>query len=149
MTHGITSRQSGESASFVLFPIGKKRFALPAATVTELARQDEPQTFPHTTPLLTGVLLRRGRIVPVSDVAPVLIGPEAPARKFYLIANRSFSAGEEWTAIPVSGECELTQAELLPVTGQLPPYVSGLLALQEEIVEVLNLDQLLTPEACS
>lgn len=148
MTQMPPSRQSGESASFVLFPIGKKRFALPAAMVTELAREDEPQTFPHTSPLLVGVLLRRGRIVPVCDVAPVLIGPEAPLRKFYLIANRSLSCGDEWTAIPVSGECELTQAEMLPVTGQLPGYVSGLLALQEEIVEVLNLDQLLTTEAC-
>jgi chemotaxis signal transduction protein len=139
--------QSANIASFVLFPMGQKRFALPAKTVTELAREDEPQTFPHTTPWLAGVLLRRRRIVPVCDVAPVLIGPQTPARKFYLIANRSLPAGEEWAAIPVSGECELTQSELLPVTGKLPEYVDGLLALQEEIVEVLNLNRLLAVEA--
>jgi chemotaxis signal transduction protein len=115
--------------------------------VTELAREDEPQTFPHTTPWLAGVLLRRGRIVPVCDVAPLLIGPQAPTRKFYLIANRSLAGGEEWAAIPVSGECELTQSEILPVTGKLPEYVSGLLAMQEEIVEVLDLDRLLAMEA--
>jgi chemotaxis signal transduction protein len=147
MTQAATNRQTAKSASFVLFPMGKRRFALPAETVTELAREDEPQTFPHTTPLLAGVLLRRGRIVPVSDVAPVLVGPDAPVRKFYLIADRSMAGGEEWIAIPVSGECELTETELLPVTGQLPTYVSGLLALREEIVEVLNLDLLLTTEA--
>lgn len=147
MTEIATIRQSGKGASFVLFPMGEKRFALPAEIVTELAREDEPQTFPHTTPWLAGVLLRRGRIVPVCDVAPVLIGPRAPTRKFYLIANRSLSSGDEWTAIPVSGECELTQCELLPVTGKLPEYVSGLLALREEIVEVLDLDRLLVAEA--
>lgn len=147
MTQTATFRQLGPSASFVLFPMGKKRFALPSEAVTELAREDEPQTFPHTTPLLTGVLIRRGRIVPVSDIAPVLIGPEAPPRKFYLIANRVLPSVEEWTAIPVSGECELTQAELLPVTGKLPDYVIGLLALREEIIEVLDLDRLLTMEA--
>jgi Chemotaxis signal transduction protein len=147
MTQTATFRQGETSTSFVLFPMGKKRFALPAETVTELAHEDEPQTFPHTTPLMAGVLIRRGRIVPVSDIASVLIGPEAPPRKFYLIANRALPDVEEWTAIPVSGECELTQAELLPVTGKLPGYVRGLLALREEIVEVLDLDRLLSGEA--
>lgn len=126
--------------SFVLFPLGKKRFALPAERVTELARPDRLQHFPHTTPVLTGVLVRRGHIVPVCDIAQVLIGPGGPARKFYLIATRVFGRDSEWTAIPVSGECELASAELLPRTGKLPPYVRGLLSLKEEIVEVLDLD---------
>lgn len=126
--------------SFVLFPLGKKRFALPADRVTELARPDRLQHFPHTTPVLTGVLVRRGHIVPVCDIAQVLIGPGGPARKFYLIATRQFGRDSEWTAIPVSGECELASAELLPRTGKLPPYVRGLLSLKEEIVEVLDLD---------
>ena len=40
---------------FVLFPLGGKRFALPASQVTELAQPDTLQTFPHTTKLLAGV----------------------------------------------------------------------------------------------
>ena len=132
--------------SFVLFPLGEKRFALPADAVTELARPDRLQTFPHTTPLLAGVLVRRGRVVPVCDVAPVLVGPHAPARKFYLIANRSFGSVRERTAIPVTGECELTSSELLPPTGKLPHYVSGLLSLKDEIVEVLDLERLAATE---
>ena len=139
------TRQNGES--FVLFPIGTKRFALPAGAVTELARPDRLQAFPQTTPLLAGVLLRRGRIVPVCDVAPVLVGPEAPARKFFLIANRNFGSSKEWTAVPVTGECELVNAEQLPVTGKLPKYVTGLLSLPDEIVEVLDLDLLNAVEA--
>lgn len=127
---------------FVLFPLGKKRFALPAESVTELAQPDTLQTFPHTTPLLAGVLVRRGRIVPVCDVAQVLIGHNPPARRFYLIANRSFGREQEWTAVPVSGECELTKAEMVTPTGRLPHYVIGLLSLNDEIVEVLDLDRL-------
>jgi chemotaxis signal transduction protein len=130
----------------VLFPLGKKRFALPAENVSELARQDEPQSFPHTTPLLTGVLLRRNQIVPVADVAPVLVGSDAPARKFYLIVNRRGSATLRRTAIPVTGECELADAEQLPVTGNLPSYVCGLLSLKDEIVEVLDMDRLISGE---
>lgn len=129
--------------AFVLFPLGKKRFALPAGTVTELAKPDRLQSFPHTTPLLTGVLVRRGRIVPVCDVAQVLIGPDAPARKFYLIATRKFESGaSEWTALPVTGECELTNAPMLPRTGPLPQYVIGLISLENEIVEVVSLERL-------
>jgi chemotaxis signal transduction protein len=129
--------------SFVLFPIGKKRFALPAGCVTELARPDREQTFPHTSKLLTGVLIRRGHIVPVCDVAPVLVGPDAPARRFYLIATRKFADGDEWTAIPVTGECELCTTELLPPAGKLPKYVTGLLSLDNEIVEVVELERLI------
>jgi chemotaxis signal transduction protein len=132
---------------FVLFPLGKKRFALPAEQVTELAQPDTLQTFPHTTPLMAGVLVRRGRIVPVFDVAQVLLGPNAPARKFYLIANRKFGRELEWTAVPVTGECELTTLETVAPTGRLPNYVIGLLSLAEEIVEVIDLEKLASWEA--
>ena len=141
------TRTAPGSQPFVLFPLGKKRFALPAGVVTELARPDRLQSFPHTTRMLTGVLLRRGTIVPVCDIAPVLVGPDAPTRKFFLIANRYFGHKGEWTAIPVSGECELATTELLPVTGKLPKYVIGLLSLADEIVEVLDLGLLHAAEA--
>ena len=140
---------SARPSSFVLFPIGKKRFALPAAAVTELARPDREQSFPHASKLLTGVLVRRGHIVPVCDVAPVLVGPDAPARKFYLIATRHFADGSEWTAIPVTGECELTTTELLPPTGKLPKYVTGLLSLADTIIEVIDLERLIGTEAAA
>jgi chemotaxis signal transduction protein len=140
---------SARPSSFVLFPIGKKRFALPAGSVTELARPDREQSFPHASRLLTGVLVRRGHIIPVCDVAPVLVGPDAPARKFYLIATRKFADGSEWTAIPVSGECELTTTELLPPTGKLPKYVTGLLSLADQIIEVVDLERLIGTEAAA
>lgn len=132
--------------SFVLFPLGRKRFALPAEKVTELAKPDLVQTFPHRTPLLAGVLVRRGRIVPVCDVAHALVGPDAPPRKFYLIANRQFESRKEWTAIPVTGECELTNVPARPPVGKLPAYITGVLSLQNEIVEILDLEELIATE---
>ena len=134
-----TSNPVPGQKAWVLFPLGKKRFALPADTVTELARPDRLQAFPHTTTLLTGVLVRRGRIVPVCDVAQVLVGPNAPARKFYLIVTRRFGQVPEVTAIPVSGECELTSRVMLPRQPRLPKYVIGLLDMQDEIVEVIDI----------
>lgn len=132
--------------SYVLFPLGKKRFALPAEAVTELARPDSVQTFPHRTPLLTGVLVRRGRIVPVCDVAQVLVGPAAPPRKFYLIANCKRDSRQELTAVPVTGECELASATRTPLTGQEPQYISGLLAMGEETIEIVALEKLVSAE---
>ena len=136
-----------EAASkFVLFPMGKKRFALPAEVVTELAQPDTLQTFPHTTPLLAGVLVRRGQVVPVFDIAQILVGANAPARKFYLIVTRRFGAVPELTAIPVSGECELTSRRMLPRPPRLPKYVMGLLEMEDEIVEVIDIKTIATAE---
>jgi chemotaxis signal transduction protein len=132
--------------SYVLFPMGAKRFALPAEFVEELARPDHLQTFPHRTPLLAGVLVRRGKIVPVCDVAQLLVGPEAPPRKFYLIANRETVSRQEWTAIPVTGECTLASLEpTRPEAGQ-PPYVTGMLDAGEESVAIVDLEKLIAPE---
>ncbi len=141
--------------SFVLFPMGKRRFALPAETVAELARPDRLQTFPHTTPLLTGVLVRRGHIVPVCDVAELLVGPNAPVRKFYLIANRTYVDDQsqpprktvEWTAVPVTGECELINTRLMPPTAEMPEYATGLLQVGAELVEVVDLEKLISEGA--
>lgn len=132
---------------YVLFPLGDKRFALPAEQVTELAQPDVLQTFPHTTRMLAGVLLRRGRIIPVLDVAEVLIGPAAPPRKFYLIATRHCAGGDEWTAIPVTGECELKKWTMIaPNIAALPKYVLGVLSFPDETIEVIDLDKLALTE---
>ena len=82
MSNPGASANREATSKFVLFPMGEKRFALPADVVTELAQPDTLQTFPHTTPLLAGVLVRRGCVVPVFDIAQILVGPNAPARKF-------------------------------------------------------------------
>lgn len=126
--------------SFVIFPLGARRFAFPADDVTELAKPDLLQVFPHRTKMLTGVLVRRGRIVPVLDIAQVLVGPEAPPRKFYLIVNRQCNARPEWTAIPVTGECELANAELIERTDTTPQYASGFLSMGDEVIEVVALN---------
>jgi chemotaxis signal transduction protein len=130
--------------SYVLFPMGDKRFAFPAEMVTELSRPDHPQTFPHRTPLLAGVLVRRGKIVPVLDIAQLLIGPDAPPRKFYLITNRKLESGQEPTAVPVTGECELASLEPVPAPAGQPAYVLGTLQAGDQPVAVVDLEKLIS-----
>src|SRR6185369_13535167 len=132
---------------FVLFPIGKKRFALPAEEVAELAKPDLLQVFPHTTSLMTGVLVRRGIIIPVCDIAQVLVGPSAPPRRFYLIATQVAGRNLNLIALPVSGECKLSSIEPRPQTGRLPDYVESLISLDDEIIEVLSLSTLMSADS--
>lgn len=133
--------------TYVLFPLGEARFAVPASMVTELARPDNLQRFPHCTPRLAGVLVRRGRIIPVCDVAQILIGPGVPPGRFYLIARCQVGSHQEWTAIPVTGECELASMKRMRPSEKQPPYVSGVLQAGDLTVPVVDLEKLLSMEA--
>lgn len=132
------SENTANRQSFVVFPLGARRFALPTADVVELSHTGFVQTFLQTTPGLLGVLVRRGEILPVWDLAPVLLdGAEAP-RKYWLITRRNFAA-DEVTAIPVSGECEMLHSEIQPPPEGAAPQVRGVLLLDGDPVEVLDL----------
>ncbi len=138
----MTSAENSASSSFVLLQVGPRRFALPSNLVAELAPPVRLHTFPHTSPLVAGVIVRRGRIVPVYDVAPALLGTDSPAHRFYLIAQRSIGKSSEPSAIPVNGECELASAEMQPPSAGCPHYFSGTIQIGYESVEVLDFDAL-------
>jgi chemotaxis signal transduction protein len=127
--------------SVVVFPLGNRRFALPTMDVVELFRQGAIQTFPHTTSGIAGVLVRRGEILPVWDVAQALIGADHTAQKYFLIVQRNF-AGRERTAVLISGECQMLNAELAPPPGNAAAHVRGVFWMEGEEVEVLDLERL-------
>lgn len=129
--------------SYVLLSVGNRRFALPSKIISELAPPVRLHTFPQTTPLVAGVIVRRGRIVPVYDAGPVLIGRESPMHRFYLVASRAFGNRSEPAAIPVNGECELATGESLPPDAGHAPYIAGKLAVGEDEVEILDFEALL------
>lgn len=133
-----------EKQSYVLLHVGNRRFALRSELVEELAPPVRLHHFPNTTSLTAGVIVRRGRIVPVYDVAPVLCGRESSVHRFYLVARRKFGNESEASAIPVNGECELATAELLPVSEGDPCYFEGSLDLDGEKIDVLNLEALVS-----
>jgi chemotaxis signal transduction protein len=146
----ISAPRSGHknSSSYVLFPIGERRFALPAELVAEFVRPSRVHVFPHTTPLLQGVLVRRGRLAPVLDVSGLLTQTAIASARFYLVVRRAIGGTEEWTALPVTGECELVSAQPQPRSG-LPSFATGLLSLRppaggsNEEIAVIDLQKLL------
>jgi chemotaxis signal transduction protein len=133
--------------TFVLLQVGERRFALPSEIVAELAPPVRLHTFPHTSALVAGVIVRRGHVVPVYDVAPTLLGKESPAHRFYLIAERAFGKSSEASAIPLNGECELATAELQPPGEGRPAYVAGTFEIGDETVELLNFEALVTHQS--
>lgn len=140
----MNASYASDLPSFVLLQLGGRRFALPAEKVAELAPPVRLHTFPHTSAVVSGVVLRRGRIIPVYDIERALFDSKSSTQRFYLIASRRFEAAEEMSAIPVNGECELRSAETQPVPDGYAPYVSSLLSLEDGTVEVLDLEKLLS-----
>jgi chemotaxis signal transduction protein len=128
--------------SFVLLRIGAHRFALPAGLVAELAPPVKLHTFPHTSGSVSGVIIRRRRILPVYDAGSLLLGKEARGQQFYLVA-RCAGEGKELSAIPVSGECEMASGEIHPVESGRPAHVAGTIVIGEHLVDVLDLEALI------
>jgi len=128
--------------SCVLLRLGERRFALAAEQIAELVAPSRVYRFAHRTPEIDGVILRRGRVVPVCDVAEKLTGKKLMSRRFYLVATRRREAKLDWVALPVSGECELITADLTPASESDSPHVAAWLSHNGEVIEVLNLDAL-------
>jgi chemotaxis signal transduction protein len=140
----MSGTDTENAKSYVLVQIGDRRFALPASEVSELAPPVRLHHFPHNSPLVSGIIVRRGRLVPVYDVCPLLTGKNSPTHQFYLVVRRHFGSASEPAAIPVNGDSELVTADAVQVTS--PSYVSGRLMHGGESIEVLDLDRLVAFE---
>ena len=140
--------EQSDTRSCVLLRLGERRFALAADQVAELAAPSRIFRFAHRTPEIEGVILRRGRVVPVCDISERLTGKSLGQRRFYLIAALRQGASIDWIALPVSGECELIRADLTPASTGDSPHVSGWLSHDGEVIELLNLN-MLAPSAQS
>jgi chemotaxis signal transduction protein len=132
----------GVRGSFVLVHIGDRRFAVAAGAVAELSPPVRLHTFPHTSACLSGVIVRRGRIVPVCNAGALLGGRGPSANLFYLIAECNGGEGAELLAIPVNGESELASGEMVAREDSAPDHISGTVRTGSGSVAILNLSAL-------
>src|ERR1700735_65344 len=144
---GMSAVEQGSKRSYVLLHVGNRRFALRSESVEELAPPVRLHHFPNTTALVAGVIVRRGRIVPVYDVSRVLCGRESSVHRFYLVARRDFGNESEPSAIPVNGECELSNSKLIPAENGEAAHFAGSLDVAGEKIQVLNLEALVSASA--
>lgn len=129
--------------SFVVLPLGGRKLALPADSVIELVAPVRQQKFPHRTPWLSGVLVRRGRVVPICDVGQLLGEAKARLDTYFLIAEWQTEKAWNWCAIPVLGECELTNAEAFPPASESATYIAGNISFGDGQIEILDLGKLI------
>jgi chemotaxis signal transduction protein len=136
--------------SYVIVPIGSRRFSLPAESVVELISIGKLQQFPHRTPWISGVIVRRGRVVPVCDVGRLLGEKNESIGRFHLIAEWRAIDSRDWCAIPVAGQCELASGEAAAQvdvhTEKQEPYVTGSLQVGEDRIQIVDLGKLI--QAC-
>jgi hypothetical protein len=133
--------ESAAPDSFVLLQIAGRRFAIAANTIAELAPPVRLHSFPHGSPLLTGVIVRRGRIVPVFDASRALSGRASLGHRFFLIARQQFGDIAEMGAIPLDGECELISGSPRFVASDRPAYVTSEIEVGPDWVGVLDLQE--------
>ena len=138
----MTAHDNAQRDSFVLLHLADRSFALPAKLVAELAPPVRLHSFPHTSPLLSGVIVRRGRILSVYDAGRALSGRSSLAHRFYHIARRQFGQVSEMAAIPVDGECELVTSEMRPAAADRPAYICGEITFGEKSLGVLDIEAL-------
>src|SRR3984957_12194171 len=121
----MTVAPESSQQSFVLLRLGERRFALPASQVAELVAPSRVFRFPHKSPALEGVILRRGRMIALCDIAEQLTGKRLDTRRFNLLATRKYAEQLDWIAIPVSGECELINTEMMNAGPNDSAHVEG------------------------
>jgi chemotaxis signal transduction protein len=138
----MTSAAESTLQSFVLLRLGERRFALPASQVAELVAPSRIFRFPHKSAALEGVILRRGRMIALCDIAEQLTGKKLDTRRFTLLATRKYAEQRDWIAIPVSGECELINTEMMSAGPNDSAHVEGWLSHGGEVIEVLRLSAL-------
>jgi chemotaxis signal transduction protein len=132
------ARTEVQAQSFVVAPLGSRKLALSAESVIELVAPVREQKFPHCTPWLSGVFVRRGRVVPICDVGKLLGQTPAGANCHHLIVEWRPGKGRNWCAIPVAGPCELTNAETVLPAAEGPGYIIGRISFGDEQIEVVD-----------
>jgi len=132
------------SVGFVLFRLGERTFATPLDEVREIVRLQGLERLPGTTPPLAGVIVLRGRPVPVLDVrAPGSPDDEGDVLVVDAGADTVGVAVDEVSA--VLHPDELPEGE--PAPKALPGYVVGVRAHAGRPVLLVNLQALLDTTA--
>ena len=128
--------------SFVLLRLGERRFSLHASQVAELVAPSRIFRFPHKSRCTrrrdppTRPHDRSLRHCRTSD------RQKLDTRRFYLLATRKYGSQLDWIAVPVSGECELINVEMMAAGANDAAHVEGLLSHGGEVIEVLRLSAL-------
>jgi purine-binding chemotaxis protein CheW len=136
-----------ERFDVLVFEVGGRRFGLPAAAVHEVVRAVALAPLPKAPPIVEGVLILRGTLVPVLDIrGRFRLPPRALTPSDHLIIARS---GPRLVALRVDRAHELlplSRADLQPAHDVVPgaEYVTWLAQAGTEVLLIHDLDTFLS-----
>jgi purine-binding chemotaxis protein CheW len=141
--------RAAAAGRFVLLSVASAHYAVPEAFVTELERVPRVTAVPRVPAWLCGVANLRGDIVSVIDLRAYLgLAPYAASAARMLVVrllDEPFTTGLIVDAVDriVTLQAEDVKAPASPLEGPLAPFVSGVCAIGDRLVAILDVDHLL------
>lgn len=139
-----TTPSSEGLVAAVVLPLGRERYAVDLAYVAEVVRLRGLAPLPGAPAPVLGIVLHRGRLVPVVDLRRLLGGGEAalPEAGWLVVVG----AGDALAGLLADGGVEVAR---VPSRGLAPPLVRGgaeplLRGLTKDAVAVVDVGALLT-----
>jgi len=146
------SGQSSEQLQLVSFTVGKELFAVDILRVQEINRMLELTKVPQSPESIEGVINLRGRIIPVLDLR-VQFGLESSSldeqTRIVVVEVQGDTIG---FIVDSVHEVLRIDKSIIEPTPQMntsidESYVAGVAKLEEDLLILLDLDYLLSPEA--
>ncbi|MFV9507075.1 MAG: chemotaxis protein CheW [Oscillochloridaceae bacterium umkhey_bin13] len=141
--------ETNASSDFLVIRVSDELYALPGATVREVARWREPTPVPGAPPTLPGIISQRGVILPVVDLRHLLGLPAAaPTRQSRLVIARHETIEVALVVDAVFDLLPLPAANLTPPPAALDQQRARLLSAvarhDDRPLGILNLSALTT-----
>lgn len=140
---------AGEATQYLTFTVGGEEYGVDIMLVREVKGWSLTTRLPNTPPYMRGVLNLRGIIIPIFDLRARLGGELTEATEKHVVVI--LAVGNRTIGILVD-----TVSDILSITGDdIKPapendgagrYVSGLIAVEERMVVLLDINQLLLSE---
>jgi purine-binding chemotaxis protein CheW len=134
---------------FVIFTLDDRRFALPLASVDQIARAVEVMPLPEAPPAVLGLINLQGKILPVVSLRRKFRMPDRPVRvEDHLVIGRTASRS---VALLVDTVTDILESEDKRITRQDAimddmAQVDGVLRLDDGMVLIHDLQRVLSAE---
>ena len=139
---------------FLLFDLGRDRYALDAAQVAEVLPLVAVKEIPQAHPAVAGILSYRGAPVPTIDLSQLALGRPSERRMSTRVILVHYDAGRAGRRLlgliaeHVTGTLRRDAEDFVPsgVAGGPAPYLGPVVADQERLIQRIDLQALLPAE---
>lgn len=137
---------------FVLFQLGKERYALEAGRVVEVVPLLELQRFPHSPPGVAGMFIYRGRPVPALDLCQLTLRRSARehlSTRIIIVKHTSASGPEQLVGLIAERATGILRREPTDFTApgvglSAAPFLGPVLTDAQGVIQLLTPEGLLT-----